>query len=1006
MADDDDDDYGILSIYNKIKHGMFGLIYVMSKSTNDTYNNTVINIIIEFLQILSILFPMNYITTYNLKNYFGWQDFTDWLGYFTNSFRIVGYLQLNDIGMITAFAISSFLVLTFIGLSLFIIIEYQSTSFKDLFLVKLLRVVTEFLFGPLYIPILGFLLRWIVCNPIFLSSVGCWSTQHNALLIISIIMGVLYISLGILISSTFYSRDPTSASHSARPHSRVQIWQTIINSFYVISYILAEAADSFQWMIVVLILIGSIITSYLNYTRMSYYSWNLNIFIFLGSCIHVWTSLCVGVNIILRSATNSVSMLYFVVLPLILYYCYTVMERRKTYLRDVCKVSDMNNETEVELKARFVLEKVTKYLRLRNSEFGLYLNQNAHKFELGYSYHQLSSYPASNEEHDNIEAEHLASLDLAEKIYSDGLRRFPISMMALFRSEYCFCYKKEIASALHTLTKAEHFGPVFDESYTIFALRLIYMELDDVNQRDIQSYLSWQSNQIIASHEDEKASNFQLRFWTELMATSPDLSKLHDLSVVIHESMSAAHDAFKKLIKLNPSSENVLRSYASFLIDVMNRPDEANSMLRRADELEDAAARSHKDNEAIGTGLLSDRMAIISVTSSHDRLGEIIDVNTGAVRLTGHSRGDLLNSNVNRIIPAPIAAHHNAFLKRYLDTGYSKLMNTNNFTIGLHKNGYLAPIEYYLREISASQTYQNSDQNELDDKATTFIAVLKPASFSFCAVGRLGAIASDDFSRIATSMKIEFMMVDAAFNIISLTSGCGSLFGINIETVRQGVKCASLIQNFEDILQDLQKADDEGIDVKVIAQPDNQIIEVKCCVKYVHVYASDYYYLVKFIIQPNVISKSYTFSTPKNPTVQDVTGFSSSNFPSGSTDFNFNLGVVPSSNNDDDNSNFPSAPSSVKNYLQSPFVSNSISKTEKPNSSKFQFNFGLESDDVKADDYSGSKLQNIELVSPNINYNNRHNASEGRSSMSGSSASATSMHGMFLNCLPFFIQHA
>lgn len=50
------------------------------------------------------------------------------------------------------------------------------------------------------------------------------------------------------------------------------------------------------------------------------------------------------------------------------------------------------------VKARFLIENVTEYMRTRNEDFGLYLYSAAHKFDLGYTYTPLPSYPKSEEE--------------------------------------------------------------------------------------------------------------------------------------------------------------------------------------------------------------------------------------------------------------------------------------------------------------------------------------------------------------------------------------------------------------------------------------------------------------------------------------------------------------------------------------------------------------------------------------------------------------------------------
>lgn len=79
-----------------------------------------------------------------------------------------------------------------------------------------------------------------------------------------------------------------------------------------------------------------------------YFYWEFNHYVFMGYSVNVWAAVCVGVNILFPSASNSVSMLFFIAIPLILYFCFALLERRKAYLRDVAAVGQMKNEVEVE----------------------------------------------------------------------------------------------------------------------------------------------------------------------------------------------------------------------------------------------------------------------------------------------------------------------------------------------------------------------------------------------------------------------------------------------------------------------------------------------------------------------------------------------------------------------------------------------------------------------------------------------------------------------------------
>ena len=74
-------------------------------------------------------------------------------------------------------------------------------------------------------------------------------------------------------------------------------------------------------------------------------------------------------------------------------------------------------------------------------------------------------------------------------------------------------------------------------------------------------------------------------------------------------------------------------------------------MLKRADDLDEAHLRANR--EGGGANTLDDRSAVISVSGTRERMGEIIDINTGIMRLFGYSRSELMGANVSRLMPAP-----------------------------------------------------------------------------------------------------------------------------------------------------------------------------------------------------------------------------------------------------------------------------------------------------------------------------------------------------------------
>ena len=66
-------------------------------------------------------------------------------------------------------------------------------------------------------------------------------------------------------------------------------------------------------------------------------------------------------------------------------------------------------------------------------------------------------------------------------------------------------------------------------------------------------------------------------------------------------------------------------------------------------------------------------------------------------RLLGFKKNELLEQNINRIIPRVIGDVHEKFMRRYFDTSESKLIDRERNIFCLHKNGYLVPCTIMIK---------------------------------------------------------------------------------------------------------------------------------------------------------------------------------------------------------------------------------------------------------------------------------------------------------------------
>lgn len=100
--------------------------------------------------------------------------------------------------------------------------------------------------------------------------------------------------------------------------------------------------------------------------------------------------------------------------------------------------------------------------------------------------------------------------------------------------------------------------------------------------------------------------------------------------------------------------------------------------------------------------MFDDGNALLSISGELTNMGEILDANLAAVRLFGYARADLMGNNINVIMPQPYSAFHQDALMKYMETGETTVINKNRQVFGLHRSGWLVPIDLFVREVASA----------------------------------------------------------------------------------------------------------------------------------------------------------------------------------------------------------------------------------------------------------------------------------------------------------------
>lgn len=111
-----------------------------------------------------------------------------------------------------------------------------------------------------------------------------------------------------------------------------------------------------------------------------------------------------------------------------------------------------------------------------------------------------------------------------------------------------------------------------------------------------------------------------------------------------------------------------------------------------------AAEETLRSQESLLRSILStvpDAMVVI------DDQGLIVSFSAAAERLFGYREAELLGVNVSRLMPSPDRERHDAYIRRYLETGEKRIIGIGRVVFAERKDGSTFPMELSIGEASS-----------------------------------------------------------------------------------------------------------------------------------------------------------------------------------------------------------------------------------------------------------------------------------------------------------------
>ncbi len=103
------------------------------------------------------------------------------------------------------------------------------------------------------------------------------------------------------------------------------------------------------------------------------------------------------------------------------------------------------------------------------------------------------------------------------------------------------------------------------------------------------------------------------------------------------------------------------------------------------------------DDDAWFRGLVES--AVDGILTINEK-GIIQHVNAAALRMVGFTREELVGNNINIIMPATYARHHDAYLSRYLETGEQRIIGIGREVVAQRKDRSTLPVYLTISEVA------------------------------------------------------------------------------------------------------------------------------------------------------------------------------------------------------------------------------------------------------------------------------------------------------------------
>ncbi|GAX73363.1 hypothetical protein CEUSTIGMA_g816.t1 [Chlamydomonas eustigma] len=304
------------------------------------------------------------------------------------------------------------------------------------------------------------------------------------------------------------------------------------------------------------------------------------------------------------------------------------------------------------------------------------------------------------------------SVDMAYTILKAGMEQLPGDVfMIILYSSFLIDVKDSFQSGLTELAAARKADKGILEKFALYSREQLHTQKTSGARgsqgADLVSYVEQQRSYRLAMKVNRETFDATSEFWGSLLKPHVHLSTLTKRVAVLDERVEEATKMYRNLLQRSPDNWMLIRMYGLFLELVRNDPWGASKNYAEADRLMQMEEELKNSAFMIESAIAASEIKGEKVTDGVNK-GVIImnakclvqNVNKAACDMTGYSQKELQGKNINILIPRPFSDQHDQYVRKYITTGISTMLNQDRELVILHKNRHVLGVSIHTTKVA------------------------------------------------------------------------------------------------------------------------------------------------------------------------------------------------------------------------------------------------------------------------------------------------------------------